>query len=211
MVKSTLRITTFGAVMIFSLVIGGCGGGSADVASSGLIGGTPKTLAIEGQVYTFQPTIVDPAGAPLSFSIDNRPVWASFDTDTGELTGTPDLGDVGTTSNILISATDGTLSDSIGPFSITVNQAGTGSSVTLSWTPPTLNADGNTLTDLGGYRIRYGTVDGVYPNIVSVDASMTTHVINDLLPDTYFFVATAHDKVGNESQFSNVAMVSVNN
>ena len=30
--------------------------------------------------------------------------------------------------------------------------------VTLSWDPPTTNADGTPLTDLAGYKVYYGTI-----------------------------------------------------
>ena len=40
-------------------------------------------------------------------------------------------------------------------FNITVHQIAEGSA-TLSWMPPTENADGSALTDLAGYRIYYG-------------------------------------------------------
>lgn len=222
-VNTKLRSIAIGILLVAaSLALTGCGGGGGDAGTgtaaappsappSALIGGTPGTQAMEGQPYSFQPTIVDPGGASLSFSIDNPPEWADFDIVTGLLTGVPELVDVGTSSNIQISATDGTISDVIGPFSITVNQAGTGTgAVTLSWLPPTQNADGSTLDDLGGYRIRYGTEQDVYPNTVPVDAGLSSVVINGLMPDTYFFVATAYDQVGNESEFSNVATVSIN-
>jgi len=47
------------------------------------------------------------AGDTLTFSITNKPSWASFSTSTGRLSGTPDNGDVGTTTGIRVTVTDG--------------------------------------------------------------------------------------------------------
>ena len=47
------------------------------------------------------------SGDTLSFSITNRPAWASFNPSTGALTGTPTNDDVGATTGIVISVTDG--------------------------------------------------------------------------------------------------------
>ena len=54
----------------------------------------------------------------------NKPTWASFNTSTGALTGTPTLGDVGTTYNILISVGDQAQSDSLPAFNLTAIEEG---------------------------------------------------------------------------------------
>ncbi|MDH4312250.1 MAG: putative Ig domain-containing protein, partial [Gammaproteobacteria bacterium] len=53
------------------------------------ISGTPLTSAKTGQPYAFQPTAVDPDGDKVTFSVSNKPAWASFDIATGKLAGTP--------------------------------------------------------------------------------------------------------------------------
>ena len=53
------------------------------------ISGTPATTATQGTQYVFQPTASDPDGNALSFSIANRPTWATFNVNTGALQGTP--------------------------------------------------------------------------------------------------------------------------
>ena len=75
----------------------------------------------------------------------------------------------------------------------------------LSWTPPTTNVDGSTLEDLAGYRIYYGTQEGTYPNMIPVSKGVSSYVVENLAPNTYFFVITAYDYWGNESGQSNVA------
>ncbi len=100
-----------------------------------VISGTPAGSVQEGQAYSFTPTASDPDGDPLSFSINNRPGWASFDSLTGSLTGTPQDGDAGVYSNIRITVTDGALSDTLA-FSIEVTAVNTAPQI--SGNPPAL-------------------------------------------------------------------------
>ena len=77
---------------------------------------------------------------------------------------------------------------------------------TVSWAPPTSRTDGTPLTDLAGYRVYYGTSSGTYPNKVQIDnPGVTTYVVENLAPATYYFVTTAFDATGAESDYSNVA------
>jgi len=130
------------------------------------ISGTPPTSATVDQQYLFLPSASDPDGDDLTFSIVNRPSWASFNATTGRLRGTPVAGDEGIYSNIEISVSDTDLTASLPAFAITLAQAATGS-VTLTWTPPTKNTDGSQLTDLAAYKIYYGLSQGDYPRPVA--------------------------------------------
>ncbi|MBI5193292.1 MAG: fibronectin type III domain-containing protein [Nitrospirae bacterium] len=72
----------------------------------------------------------------------------------------------------------------------------------LSWTPPTTNVDGTTLTDLAGYKVYYGTSSGSYSSILDV-GNVTAYTLTNLTENiTYFFAVTAYDTAGNESNFS---------
>lgn len=175
------------------------------------ISGTPPGSVQAGQSFSFTPTASDPDGDSLTFSIQNRPSWMSFNSSTGQISGTPQEANVGNYSNIVISVSDGSLSDALAPFSVSVEAAGSGrGSVTLSWSPPTENTNGTPLTDLVGYAFYWGTSPGSYPNRVQVDsAAITTYVVEDLVPDTYYFVATAIKANGTESSFSNEAVKEV--
>lgn len=84
------------------------------------ISGAPSTTVIQNAAYSFTPTANDPDGDTLTFSVSNLPTWGTFDTTTGELSGIPDGTDVGTTSAISISVSDGVASDSLAPFDLTV-------------------------------------------------------------------------------------------
>ena len=75
---------------------------------------------------------------------------------------------------------------------------------TLSWDPPTTNVDGTSLDDLAGYKIYYGTSSGNYTGMIDItDPQKSDHTIENLASGTYYFVATAYDTSGNESDFSN--------
>ena len=173
--------------------------------SAPTISGNPATAVNIGDVYSFTPTASDADGDSLTFSIANMPGWASFDAATGELSGQPTLGNIGTYSNISISVSDGTASASLSSFVISVNQMGN-LSTTLSWTAPTQNEDGSALEDLAGYKIYWGTTSGVYTNSATIDTiGTTTYVVENLSPGTYEFVATAYNASGAASRYSSPA------
>lgn len=170
------------------------------------ISGTPPSAIKISEPYSFTPSASDPDGDNLTFSILNKPHWAAFETATGNLSGVPNPGDEATYANINISVSDGSLSASLPTFSVDVTQVASGS-VTLSWTPPTQNEDGSALTDLAAYKIYYGTASGSYSNSIRVDnPGIVSFVIDNLSPNTYFFVATAINGSGIESRFSNEAI-----
>jgi hypothetical protein len=85
------------------------------------ISGIPSTTVDEDSSYSFTPTATDTNGDNLIFSITNKPSWATFDPKSGNLSGTPKNDDVGTASNITISVSDGTYTDSLAAFNLTVN------------------------------------------------------------------------------------------
>jgi hypothetical protein len=170
-----------------------------------VISGTPPTSVTAGAAYSFQPTASDPDGNTLTYSITNLPAWATFSTTTGRLQGTPAASQVGTYANIVITVSDGTATASLPAFSIAVVAVATGSA-TLSWTPPTTNTDGSPLTNLAAYRVHWGTTSGTYTSSVRIDnPGLASYVVEGLAPGTYYFVVTALNSAGAESQFSNVA------
>jgi putative Ig domain-containing protein len=174
------------------------------------LSGTPPTSGREGLAYTFTPSAADADGDALSFSITNQPAWATFNTSTGRLSGTPGAGTVGTYANITIRVSDGTATVALPAFSIAVQQASMGSA-TLSWQPPTTRTDGSPLTNLAGYHIRYGTAPGSYPNVLTIpNGGITSAVVTDLPPATYYFVASAYDTTGAESTNTNPVSKAIN-
>ncbi|HEY7639427.1 MAG TPA: putative Ig domain-containing protein [Steroidobacteraceae bacterium] len=105
------------------------------------IGGTPAASVTAGSAYSFTPTGSDPDQDALGYTIQNKPTWASFNTSTGRLSGTPTSSNVGTFSGIVITVSDGQATDALGPFAITVNAA-PNRAPTISGTPTTSVAAG---------------------------------------------------------------------
>jgi hypothetical protein len=181
------------ALAAFSITVGAAPNGAPTIS------GSPSGSITAGSAYSFTPTASDPNGDTLTFSIQNKPSWATFNTQTGRLSGTPAAADAGTYNNVMISVSDGNVSASLPGFSITVN-ANSNGSATLTWSAPTENADGSTLTDLAGYRISYGTSASSLTQTVQVtNASVTTYVIENLSPGTWYFSVKTYSSAGTES------------
>ena len=175
---------------------------TADANRAPTISGTPPSAVMPGSLYSFQPTASDADGDTLTFSVVNKPSWATFSTSTGLLRGTPSAGDVGTTTGIAISVSDAKSSAAVTAFKVTVQAFATGSA-TLSWMPPTQNADGSPLTNLSGYKVYWGTTKGSYSNSVTLsNAGLTSYVVGNLVPGTYYFATKALTSTGRESAFS---------
>ncbi|PPK99484.1 gliding motility-associated C-terminal domain-containing protein [Parapedobacter indicus] len=90
------------------------------VNSAPTISGSPALSVDQDTAYSFVPVAEDIDGDTLTFSITNKPAWASFDTATGELSGTPGNGDVGETTGIVMTVSDGSLSSSLPAFDVEV-------------------------------------------------------------------------------------------
>lgn len=74
-------------------------------------------------------------------------------------------------------------------------------SATLSWSAPLTMADGSPLAiDIKEYRIKYGQSSGLYSYSISAIASPA--VVPNLLTGSWFFVVSAIDNAGNESENS---------
>ncbi|MEI8608726.1 putative Ig domain-containing protein [Enterovibrio sp. Hal110] len=147
-----------------------------DINNAPVLSGTPATTVEEGSLYRFTPVTTDLDGDTLSFSITNKPSWASFDTATGELSGTPADADVGTTSGILISVIDdgaGTLSATLPSFNITVSDIN--NPPTISGTPVTSVNEGDsysfipTVADLDGDTLTFSVINK--PNWLTLNTS----------------------------------------
>jgi hypothetical protein len=89
----------------------------------------------------------------------------------------------------------------------TTAPAATGSA-TLSWLPPTQNANGSVLTDLAGYHIYYGTTPDLEQSVTLANAGLTRYVLTGLAKTTWYFAMTAYDSAGRESDRTVVANLS---
>jgi len=168
------------------------------------ISGAPPTAVNAGSAYAFRPTAADADGDALTFAIANRPAWATFSAATGQLSGTPSSSSTGTYSNIVISVSDGKASTALAAFAITVADSSSGAA-SLTWTPPTQNTDGTSLTNLAGYRIVYGVSASQLTQTIQVaNPGMSSYVVENLAPGTYYFAVRAYTNNGVESEDSNV-------
>ena len=183
--------------------------------------GTPTTSATSQRWWAFQPWATDTDHRTVSYTIRNKPYWASFNSQYGHLYGVPSNANIGTYSNIIITASDGVSSASLPPFSLTVHALGsttggsggtttptppTTGSATVNWIPPTANTNGSTLTNLAGYNIKYGTSASNLATTVKVaNAGLTSYVIENLPAGTYYFAVDSYNSAGQTSSISNVA------
>lgn len=202
------------ATIAFGLLLSACferdpvvvpDGNEPAVNAAPTISGLPPTSITVGEKYSFTPTASDPDGDTLTFSIVNKPSWASFNKDTGRLSGKPQAADAGIVANVRISVSDGKSKAVLGKFLIAVNQIAMGSA-TLSWMPPTQNADGSILTNLSGYRIYYGRIAGALDQKININnAGLSRYVIDNLSPATWYFSMTSVNSTGVESARSAIA------
>jgi hypothetical protein len=240
-------------VIAFASVLAGCGEGSSQVsqttqssspyADAGAaisathsalvssatdyapqISGVPARTAVVGRTYSFQPSAsVQSSNTALTFSIAGAPSWATFNSKTGLLTGTPTSADVGVDSQILMQVSDGNATVYLAPFTISVvspsqaggSQAGGGSAVgdgnvSLAWVAPTENTDGSPLTDLGGYIIHYGNAPMSFTNTIAIsNPGITRFVVENLPAGTYYFSVTAVTTDGSQSNYSAEASATI--
>jgi Putative Ig domain len=233
-IRPLKTLVSLSALLIAGLLLTGCGGGDVSVSPTGAavagappatppappstppappggtsvaLTGTPATSVTVGQNYLFQPA-VSQGGGVVTFKIQGQPAWATFDPDTGVLTGKPAAANEGTSGSITITGTNGSTSASIGPFTIAVKApaatSGTGTAA-LSWTEPTENTDGTPITDLAGYHIYYGTSAGQLTTTITItNVTETSYVVSGLASGTYYFAIVAYNTAGLDSPQSNV-------
>lgn len=200
------------SIVILILVASGCliRPASSNAANKPpTISGSPAATATVGVSYSFVPTAADPEGKALTFSVQNKPAWASFSKASGRLSGTPSASHVGTFRNIAIRVSDGLSSTSLPSFTVTVQGPQLGSA-TLNWAAPTKNTDGSPLTNLKGYRIHYGMSLGNLDQMVDIpDPGVSSAVIEGLTSGTWYFALKAYNTSNAESALSNTALKSM--
>lgn len=189
---------------------GSSGSGTAHTSNKApTISGTAPTKVTIGQTYDFTPRASDPDGDPLTFSAAGVPSWLTFDPSSGRLFGKPTEADVASYGTIRISVSDGRASAALKIAGIAVVQSSAGSA-TLSWEAPTMNADGTPLTDLSGYKIRYGTSPGSLNQVIDVNnPGITTYVVENLGPATWYFSVSSVNSQGLESQPTGVVWTKI--
>lgn len=154
------------------------------------IAGVPTGTILAGATYGFTPAATDPDGDTLTFSIANKPAWATFSVATGTLSGSAQAG---VYPGIVISVSDGTATRSLPAFSVTVSTPVSGMA-SLTWTAPTQFTDGSPLTadKLIGYRVYRGATAASLSPYHDIDgADVTSYVARDLAAGDHCFAVTA--------------------
>ena len=184
---------------------------AAAATSAPQISGVAANSVKVGQSYSFQPSAKDADNDVLTFAISGAPSWVSFNPATGRITGTPTSADVGVDGAIIVQASNGTTSVSLAPFSITVIAAGSSTgNASLSWQAPTENTNGSALANLGGYVIHYGSVSKTYTSTITIsNPGLTSYVVEDLPPGTYYFSMTTLTTSGEQSSPSAEASTTI--
>lgn len=206
------RAHLVGVLVIAATVAGACSApmaaGAANQSDTGSsapqISGVAAATAKVGQTYSFQPSATDADHYALTFSLSGAPRWLTFSPATGQISGTPTSADVGMVKALVLQVSDGTNSASLAPFTITVLGVGSSTgSASLSWEAPTANSNGSALSDLTGYTIHYGTVSKTYTASIRItNPGITSYVVEDLAPGTYYFSMTSVTVSGARSKLS---------
>jgi hypothetical protein len=189
--------------------------------SAPVISGTPATQATVGSTYLFQPSALDSDGDTLSFSATGLPSWATINTQTGLVSGTPGSAHVGATGNIVVTVSDGDRTASLPGFQINVgtvsppppqNQPPTlsgspttslAAGATFNFTPVAADPEGGTLA----FSISLNGVPGTKPSWATF--STTTGQLNGIAQTgSYGIVITATDPAGNTANLSFTLTVS---
>ncbi|TMP45179.1 hypothetical protein CWB96_03920 [Pseudoalteromonas citrea] len=78
-----------------------------NVNDAPVISGVPNTTVLQDKGYEFTPTVTDiDVGDSRLFSIVNQPSWTTFDSTSGQLSGTPSNAHIGEYKDIVISVSD---------------------------------------------------------------------------------------------------------
>ena len=160
-----------------------------------------------GVEYSFTPASSDPDGDSLTYCLQNKPSWTTFNSLTGELSGTPQESDIAVHGGIVITVGDVTLTASLPDFSISVVAAN--SAPQISGTPsPAVTVEQNysftpTASDADGDRRTFGIQNmpawaqfdtttgalfgtpqaGDERNYANISISVSDSNLSDILPD----------------------------
>ena len=141
------------------------------------ISGSPVFSIDQDNDYSFIPEVTYPGDlSTISFSIINQPDWAVFNQVSGELSGTPDNDAVGTTSNIVITASNGVHQADLIPFNLVVVNVNDAPEL-LSEIPAQTFSIGDSISlDVSNYFIDIDSMDSLSFSAVGLPDGVT---IND--------------------------------
>ena len=148
-----------------------------------------------GATFDYQPVAQDPEHDTLQFSATNLPTWASLDTTSGRISGTPGSMDAGVYESV----------------SITVTPALEGTGVALlKWEAPPSKVSGEPLDDLAGYRILYGrNSSDLEHSVLITNPATTSYQFSTLSPGVWYFAVVAVSSNGLEGPPTTLASKSI--
>jgi len=94
----------------------------------------------------------------------------------------------------------------------TTSSSPSSKSITLSWSRPTENSDGSSLTNLAGYTLHYGTSSEDYTGSIQItSATETSYVVSDssFPPGKYYFAISAYNAQQVSSSLTGEIVVNV--
>ena len=169
-----------------------------------------------GATFDYQPVAQDPESDTLRFTAINLPPWASLDSTSGRISGTPGPNDAGLHESISITVADAKHVVVTAPFSIVVNPAVNpalelGSGVaSLQWEMPPSKVSGEPLDDLAGYRILYGRSSSDLDHSVMIpDPATTSYQFSTLTSGVWYFAVVAVSAGGLEGPPTTLATKSI--
>ena len=168
------------------------------------------SLTISPSSQTFTATQGSSNPATQSFTISSNGTWTASD-NASWLSITPNSGSGNGTVTVSVNTSTATLGSNNATITITGSGLTRTIAVTLTLDAPatssaTLQWSANAETDLAGYKVYRATSSGGYVSgpIATLPANVTSYQATGLqLGTTYYFVITAYDSAGNESQHSN--------
>ena len=204
-------LTKFALVVLLALALSACPGGSGSNtfgdAADGPVSITITSPVPGGTMETPDDTVTL-AGTADSTSQVVSVSWTSDKGGEGKATGETSWQTEAITLAIGENTITVTAEDSNGATAsrtlIIRREAEFPGSVTLTWEAPTTREDGSPLTDLAGYYIHYGRMSETYDYEIKVDnPGVMSYVVENLSSGTWYFVASAYDSAGLQSNFSN--------
>ena len=174
--------------------------------------GTPVDSIDGGSNYNFTPNgVSDPNEDTLLFIITNQPSWASFNTASGALSGTPSNSDEGIYSGIIIDVTDnrGSTISVIPSFSITVVNINVAPTVSdINTTTDENNAAAIELigSDTNGDSITYSIVTQPTNGTLTVSGASATYNPTANFVGTDSFTYKANDGYVDSDQNATVTI-----
>lgn len=183
---ASLRFRSVAGSIALVLLVG-CGGGGSNGASQGkttpVASLPPASTPVTGQSTT-APTVPTP--------VTSAPAESAA---TGELPAVDETpSDLSAPSQLAeVPAGESPTDPSLGaPVDALPPEAPGHGTAQLSWAAPVDNADGSSLNKLSGYRIKYGRSKKDLDRSVFIEnPSVSTYVIEDLQPGTWYFEVIA--------------------